>query len=173
VERGLGRNSALVGEVELLQHELLASGGEVRQPVQVGDVVGGDGEAGVEATEEVQDELWVGDGAADIAEHVGGGLHPLRVVVDGGIALSHGVKLVTQEDGTRSLVGLEEAPDGDPELITATRPMMSGPTEPRSQLRTQASAMPQVGSVGRASSSLSTCGRRANFPQREVKNGSH
>ena len=49
VKRCLGRNGALVGEAELLQHELLASGGEVRQRVRVDDVVVGAGEAGVEA----------------------------------------------------------------------------------------------------------------------------
>lgn len=115
VERRLGRHRALVGEAEFLQNELLAGGGEVRQRVRIGDVVGGAGEAGIEAAQEVEDELRVGDDAADIAERVGGGLHPLGVVVDGGVALGHGVELVTQEDGTRGLVGLEEAPDGDPE----------------------------------------------------------
>jgi hypothetical protein len=33
VECRLGRNRVLVGETEFLQHELLASGGEVRQRV--------------------------------------------------------------------------------------------------------------------------------------------
>ena len=116
VERGLGSNGALVGEVELLQHELLASDGEVRQGVRISDVVGGTSEAGIEAAQEVEDKLRVGDGAADIAERIGGGLHPLGVVVDGRIALGHGVEPVTQEDGARSFVGLEEVLDGDPKL---------------------------------------------------------
>jgi hypothetical protein len=116
MERRLGSDGALVGEAELLQHELLTGGGEVRQWVGIGDVVGGAGKAGIEAAEEVEDELRVGDGATDIAQSIGCGLHPLGVVVDGVIALGHGVELVTQEDGARSLVGLEEAPDGNPKL---------------------------------------------------------
>jgi len=94
VECRLGRNRAFIGEAEFLQHELLASGGEVRQRVGVGNVVGGAGETWVEAAEEVEDELRVGDGAADITERVGGGLHTLGIVIDGGVALSHRVKLV-------------------------------------------------------------------------------
>lgn len=94
VECHLGRNRAFIGEAEFLQHELLASGGEVRQRVGVGNVVGGAGETWVEAAEEVEDELRVGDGAADITERVGGGLHTLGIVIDGGVALSHRVKLV-------------------------------------------------------------------------------
>jgi len=74
--------------------------------VRINDVVGGTSEAGIEAAQEVEDELQVGDGVADIAERIGGGLHPLGVVVDGRIALGHGVELMTQE------VALY----GDPEL---------------------------------------------------------
>jgi len=70
----------------------------------------------IEAAQDIEDELRVDDVAANITEGVSGDLHPLAVVVDGGIALRHGVELVTQEDGVWGLVGLEEALDGDPEL---------------------------------------------------------
>ena len=84
--------------------------------MRISDVIGSTSEAGIEAAQEVEDGLRVGDGAADIAERIGGGLHALGIVVDGRITLGHGVELVTQEDGARSLVGLEEVLDGDPEL---------------------------------------------------------
>jgi hypothetical protein len=112
VEHHLGCHVAFVGKAELLQDKLFAGGGEVRQRVRIGDVVGGAGEARVEATQEVEDKLRVGDDAADITKRVGGGLHLLGIVVDGGVALGHRVELMAQEDGARGLVGLEEAPDG-------------------------------------------------------------
>ena len=115
VERRLGCHGAFVGKAELLQDKLFAGGGEVRQRVRIGDVVGGAGEARVEAAQEVEDELRVGDDAADITKRVGGGLHLLGIVVDRGVALGHQVELVAQEDGARGLVGLEETPDGQPE----------------------------------------------------------
>ena len=55
----------------------------------------------------------------------------------------------------------------------AARPRTSVLIVPRSQLRTQESAMAQAGSVGLAAAMPSMCGRRPNFPQREVKNGDH
>ena len=82
--------------------------------MRVGDVVSSAGEARIEAAQEIEDKLRVGDGTADVAERIGGGLHLLAVLVDGGVTLGHGVELVTQEDGTQGLVGLEEALDGDP-----------------------------------------------------------
>ena len=81
------------------------------------DVVRSAGEARIEAAQEVEDELRFGDGTADVAERIGGGLHLLAVLVDGGVALGHGVELVTQEDGTWGLVGVEETLDGDLELV--------------------------------------------------------
>jgi hypothetical protein len=115
VERCLGCHGAFVGKAELLQDKLLAGGGYVWQRVRIGDVVGSAGEARVEAALEVETELRVGDDAADITKRVGGGLHLLGIVVDGGVALGHRVELVAQEDGVWGLVGLEEAPDGQPE----------------------------------------------------------
>jgi hypothetical protein len=66
---------------------------------------------------------------------------------------------VAQEDGARGLVGLEEAPDGQPEgtrgLIWRRRQAEDiWPNRARSQLRTQASAMFQVGSAEPASSMM-------------------
>jgi len=72
---------------------------------------------------------------------------------------------MTQEDGTRSLVGLEDAPDGDLELARSLVRRRSQADDARPD-RTE-------GSAGLASSVPSTCGRRPNFPQIEVKNCSH
>jgi len=79
----LGGDSALVGKTKLLEDELLASGGKVRQRVRVSDVVSSAGEARIEAAQEIEDKLRVGDGRADVAERIGGGLHLLAVLVDG------------------------------------------------------------------------------------------
>jgi hypothetical protein len=132
----------------------------------------------IEAAQNIEDELRVSDVATDIAERVGGGLHPLAVVVDGGVALGHGVELVLRKMARGALLAskrrLMATQSSRVVWFGATaRPRTSGPTEPRSQLRTQESAMAQAGSVGLASAVSSTCGRRPNFPQREVKNGSH
>jgi hypothetical protein len=84
-----------------------------------GDVIGGAGVLLVQPAEKVEDELRLVDGMADVAELFGGGLDAETVVVNGGISLSHGVKLVTQEDGPLRLVHLEEAINGDPELASS------------------------------------------------------
>jgi hypothetical protein len=84
-----------------------------------GDVIGGAGVLLVQTAEKVEDELRLVDRMADVTELVGGSLDAETVVVDGGVSLSHGVKLVTQEDGPLRLVRLEEAIDGDPELASS------------------------------------------------------
>jgi hypothetical protein len=63
---------------------------------------------------EVEDELGVLHGVADIMEGVGGGFHALAVGGDAGVALLHGVELVIEEGGPRLLVGVEDVLDGDP-----------------------------------------------------------
>ena len=55
---------------------------------------------------------------ADVTQGIGSGLHLLAVVVDGEVALSHRVELVTQEDGAGGLVRLKEACDRHPQHIT-------------------------------------------------------
>jgi hypothetical protein len=105
-----------VGEAELLEGDLVARVGEGE--ARGGDVIGGTGVLLVQPAEEVEDKLRLIDGMADVVELVGGGLDAEAVVVDGGVSLSHGVKLVTQEDGPLRLVHLEEAINGDPELAS-------------------------------------------------------
>lgn len=45
-------------------------------------------------------------------------LHALTVLVHGGIALSHRVELLDEEGGVRSLVGLEQRGNHDPEITS-------------------------------------------------------
>jgi hypothetical protein len=113
-EGGGGGDLLPVGEAKLLQGELVPSVGEGE--VGSSDVVGSAGVVLFQATEEVEDQLRLGDGVADVAELVGGRLDAEAVVVNGGFSLSHGVELLAQEDGALRLVGLEEAINGDPEL---------------------------------------------------------
>jgi hypothetical protein len=47
---------------------------------------------------------------ADIIERISGCLCRLAIVIDGEVTLSHGVELVTEEDGAGSLVCVEEGP---------------------------------------------------------------
>ena len=74
----------------------------------VGDVVGGVGEARIEATQKGEDELRVLDRMADVAKGGGLGLQPLVVRRDGAVTLHHGVKFVEEEDGARLPVGAED-----------------------------------------------------------------
>lgn len=69
------------------------------------NVVGTVGKVGVE------DELRMDNGVADVMRGINGSLHLLAVVVDGVVALSRRIEFVTQEDGVRSLVRLEEVGD--------------------------------------------------------------
>lgn len=82
----------------------------------VGDVVGGVGEARVEAAEDVQDKLGVLNGMADVAEGVSEGLHAAAILDDGGVALCHGVEVMTEEDPPGLLVGAKETLDGEPKI---------------------------------------------------------
>jgi hypothetical protein len=84
-EGRLGDDLGLVGEHGLLESEHgagLAEGGEWGC---VGDVFGSDGELGVEAIDEVEDELSLRNGVADITERVDEGFDALVVVGDGGV----------------------------------------------------------------------------------------
>jgi hypothetical protein len=49
----------------------------------------------------------------DVAKLVGGDLDAEAIVIDGRIPLSHGVELMTQENGPLHLVRLEETFNGD------------------------------------------------------------
>jgi hypothetical protein len=173
VEHRLGCHGAFVGKAELLQDKLLVCGSEVRRWVRIGDVVGGAGEAMVE------DELRVGDDAADITKRVSGGLHLLGIVFDGGVALGHRVELVAQEDGARGLVVLEEAPDGQPEGTRGLiwRRHQAEDIWPNSAKEPSANAGVSnvLGRVG-GTSLLCDVGKEAEFPTErgeELKNGSH
>ena len=115
-ERRGGGDLLPIREAQLLEGELVARVGEGE--AGGGDVVGGAGKLFVQPAEEIEDELRLIDGMADVAELVGGGLDAEAVVVDGGIPLSHRVELVAQEDGPLRLVRLEETVDGDPELTS-------------------------------------------------------
>jgi hypothetical protein len=73
--------------------------------------VGGARKAGVEASQQVEDELRVEDGVADVAQGISRGFHLLAVGVDGEVTLSHRMEFVTQEDSSRGLVRLVDAGD--------------------------------------------------------------
>ena len=60
-----------------------------------GDVVGDGLVLLVEAAEQVEDEVGLGDGLPDVAKIVGSLLHAHAVLVDGGVALGQRVELVT------------------------------------------------------------------------------
>ena len=101
---------------QFFEDRLLTGCDKFRKQIKVNNVEGNAREARVEAVQQVEDELQVEDGAVDITERIGGGLHILVVLV-GEVALGHGVELVAKEDGTRSIVRLEEGLDGRPKLF--------------------------------------------------------
>jgi hypothetical protein len=68
---------------------------------------------GVEAAQEVEDELCGGDSVADLPMGIGGTLELLGVGVDREVALGQVVELLLEEDGARLLVRLEQCLDGD------------------------------------------------------------
>ncbi|KAJ1256477.1 hypothetical protein BS78_K015300 [Paspalum vaginatum] len=111
-ERGPGMDLGLVGETKFLEGELVACLCEVGEDNGVGEVVHCVGEARVDPSQEVEDELRVLHGMADIVEGVSRCLHALTGISDGGVALLHAVELVAEEDGPRFLVGAEEVFDG-------------------------------------------------------------
>lgn len=142
----LSGDLALVSETQFFEDQLLAGGDEFRKQIRVDNVDGNAREARIEAVQQVEDELQVEDCVADITERIGGGFHILVVLVDGEVALGHGVELVAKEDGTRSIVRLEEGLDGRPKLSaiwfsTMSRLRTSSATEPSSQLWTQESVI--------------------------------
>jgi hypothetical protein len=113
-EGSAGSNLVVVGEAQLLESEHVVRRDECGEGCVVGDDVGRVGEARVEAAKEVEDELGVLHGVADITEGVGGGFHALAVGGDAGVALLHGVELVIEEGGPGLLVGVEDVLNGDP-----------------------------------------------------------
>ena len=115
-EGSLGLDLYRVGVAKLLENQRVPRRGEGRQDRGARDVVGRAGEARVDAAEEVEDELGLGDGVANVAEGISRRLHALTIVGDGEIALGHGVELVMQIDRARLLVGLKEVVDGDPQV---------------------------------------------------------
>ena len=82
---------------------------------RVGDVVGGVGEARIEATQKGEDELRVLDRMADVAKSDGLDLQPLAVRRYGAVTLHHGVKFI-EEDGARLPVGAEDTLNGHPQI---------------------------------------------------------
>jgi hypothetical protein len=101
----------LIGEHGLLESEHGACLAEGRERGRVGDVVGGDEEHGVEARDEIEDELSVRNGVADVAKRVSGGLDTLAVVGDGGVPLNKSMKLIAKVDHARLRVVVEEVKD--------------------------------------------------------------
>ena len=110
-----GADLVLVLETQLLEEELVP-GNSKSERFLGGDVVGDGLVLLVEAAEQVEDEVGLGDGLPDVAKIVGSLLHAHAVLVDGGVALGHRVELVTQEDGAGRLVSLVQVGDGRPEL---------------------------------------------------------
>ena len=82
----------------------------------VGDVVGGVGEARIEATQKGEDELRVLDRMADVAKSGGLDLQPLAVRRYGAVTLHHGVKFIEEEDGAWLPVGAEDPFNGHPQI---------------------------------------------------------
>jgi hypothetical protein len=117
--RGCGSNGCLGGDLGLIcKHGLLegehgASLAEGGERGGVGYVVGCGGELGVEAVDEVEDEL--GLGVIDVAKRVGEGFDALTVVSDRGIPLNKSVELIAKVDGVCHLVVIEEVEDRDVE----------------------------------------------------------
>jgi len=117
-DEGSGRRGLrVVGEAQLFEGEQLVGTREGRKIRGVGDVVGGGVEARVEAAQEAEDELGVGDGVADLSKSGSLRLEALAVLVDGGIPLLEGVEFLEQEDGAGGRVGAEQGLDRDPELV--------------------------------------------------------
>jgi hypothetical protein len=83
------------------------------------DVEDGDGvaELGAKTTEELDDELMVGDGRADIMKSVGKDLQLVAVLHDEMIILEHVMVLLLGIDNTLQLVVKEEVVDGNPAAI--------------------------------------------------------
>lgn len=79
---------------------------KVSRWIGVSNVVGGASEVRVEATQQVEDELRVEDSVSNITNCIGGSLHLFAVLINGEVALSHVVKLVTKEDGVGGLARL-------------------------------------------------------------------
>lgn len=92
--------------------------GEVREGHRVGGGVRCGGEAGDDATQNVENQLGVGDGVADVAEGVDDLLHALAVLRDGKITLHNSMELVAEEDCTRLFVVLKQITDGDPNIVS-------------------------------------------------------
>jgi len=92
-EGGPSCDTIPIGEPKLLEGQHVVGAREVTKDSGVGDVVRGVGEALIDAAEEVEHELRLGDAMANVAEGVSGFLHPLGVVRDG-VALLVGVELV-------------------------------------------------------------------------------
>jgi hypothetical protein len=102
----------LIGDHGLLEGKHRACPAEGGERSGVGDVVGGDGELGVQAANEVEDELRLRDGVTDITKRVSEGLHALTVVSDRRVTLNKSMKLVIEVDRARLLVVVEEIGDG-------------------------------------------------------------
>jgi hypothetical protein len=74
-------------------------------------VVGCGGELGVQAVDEVEDELGLEDGVADVAKRVDEGFDVVIVIGNRGIPLNRSVKLIAKVDGVCLLVVVEEVGD--------------------------------------------------------------
>jgi hypothetical protein len=115
---------------KLLEEELMARGGE-GEGLLSGNVISGAGVDLVESAQEVEDEVGLRYGLLDVT-HVTqfvGLLHANAVGVDGQVPLSQRVELVIQEDGARSLVGLEHPADGRPKSARRLRVVGHGEVE--------------------------------------------
>ena len=107
--------------------------GECGKDSGVGDVVGGVGEARIEATQKGDDELRDLDRMADVAKSGGLGLQPLAVRRDGAVTLHHGVKFVEEEDDAWSRLARKI-----PSMAThRSRAVGSAPSMARSRMEIQ------------------------------------
>lgn len=99
----------LVHETKLLENEHVTSVGEGGEAYRrIGNVVVGVGEVGVDAAEEIEDQLGFLHAMSDVTKRVNHLLHLLAVFQGGGITLGDVVELVVEEDRSRFLVGVEE-----------------------------------------------------------------
>jgi hypothetical protein len=106
----------------------MARGGE-GEGLLSGDVIGDAGVGLDESAQEVEDEVGLIYGLSDVTQFVGLLLHANAIGVDGQVPLSRRVKLVIQEDGARSLVGLEHPADGCPKSARRLRVVGHGEVE--------------------------------------------
>ena len=153
--------------------------GECGKDNGVGDVVGGVGEARIEAAQKGEDELRVLDRMADVAKSGGLDLQPLAVRRYGAVTLHHGVKFVEEEDGTRLPVGAEDPLNGHPQITggwisTIHGEVKDGVVDGAGDLSPDAALRGIPLRIIRSrGAEPSMCERRPNLPHSDLKKNAH